>query len=376
MKVDLAEGRYDRQELITWWDQAALRQARVLVVGAGALGNEILKNLALVGVGTVHVIDLDHIERSNLARCVLFNESDEGRPKAEAARDSIRRLNPEVDIHALQGNVLDRGIGWVTNFDLVIAGLDNREARAWVNGACRKMSIPWIDGAIEGLRGVARVFLPDGPCYECTLGEVDRKLLALRRACSLLTPAEMAGGRVPTTATTSAIIAAVQVQEAIKLLAGRPEMLAGANSGWAFLGETLETYRVVYDEDPYCPAHDTYVDWQRIPRSEGLTLRDILSRSVDMATPDAVELEGEIVVARRCLRCGTDHEDGRWMRAVPRADAVCPTCETAYQVDFRRVLSSDDRLIDVPVDVLELPAEDVVTIRMGEQRQHYVLDPA
>ena len=72
VEIDPDEGRYHRQNLITWWDQSRLQSARVLVVGAGALGNEIVKNLVLVGVGTVIVVDMDTIENSNLSRCVFF----------------------------------------------------------------------------------------------------------------------------------------------------------------------------------------------------------------------------------------------------------------------------------------------------------------
>src|SRR5215212_166323 len=90
--------RYGRLRLIPWWRQEKLAAARVLVVGAGALGNEVLKNLALLGVGTTLVIDLDTVEPSNLSRSVLFRAEDGGRPKAEAAAQRAREINPEVTI--------------------------------------------------------------------------------------------------------------------------------------------------------------------------------------------------------------------------------------------------------------------------------------
>ena len=90
--------RYGRLRLIPWWRQERLAAARVLVVGAGALGNEVLKNLALLGVGTVYVIDLDDVEPSNLSRSVLFRAEDGGRPKAEVAAQRAGEINPEVDV--------------------------------------------------------------------------------------------------------------------------------------------------------------------------------------------------------------------------------------------------------------------------------------
>ena len=98
------DDRYSRLRLIGWWDQERLASARVLVVGAGALGNEVLKNLALVGIGTVLIVDFDEIEKSNLARSVLFRTSDCGRPKAEVAAESMREMNPDTNalaIHAI-----------------------------------------------------------------------------------------------------------------------------------------------------------------------------------------------------------------------------------------------------------------------------------
>jgi molybdopterin/thiamine biosynthesis adenylyltransferase len=135
--ITLEESRYARQELITWWDQARLRESRVLVVGAGALGNEIVKNLSLLGVGHITVVDMDRIERSNLARCAMFVDADEGHFKAEALAEAARRLNPEVTAAAVPVSVMTLGLGTVASFDIVIAGLDNREARLWINRACR-----------------------------------------------------------------------------------------------------------------------------------------------------------------------------------------------------------------------------------------------
>src|SRR3954462_8103534 len=95
LRVDLDDehDRYHRQTLISWWDQDRLRSATVIVVGAGALGNELVKHLALAGVGRVVVADFDHIENSNLARCVFFRESDDGRPKAEVLAARAMELN-------------------------------------------------------------------------------------------------------------------------------------------------------------------------------------------------------------------------------------------------------------------------------------------
>ena len=172
---DLEEDRFSRFRLITWWDQERLRNARILVVGAGALGNELLKNLALLGVGNIIVVDMDDIELSNLSRSVLFTPEDIGRPKAEVAAEATRRIFGECNILPLKANIVyEVGLGLFGWADVILGGLDNREARWAINMAAWKMGRPWIDGAIEGINGVARVFPPgEPPCYECTLGETD-----------------------------------------------------------------------------------------------------------------------------------------------------------------------------------------------------------
>ncbi|MEI6763942.1 MAG: ThiF family adenylyltransferase, partial [Actinomycetes bacterium] len=100
-KISLVESKYARTDLITWWDQSKLSKSRVLVVGAGALGNEIVKNLTLIGVGHITLVDMDSIEHSNLSRGVFFRMGDEGRFKSEIVAERAMQLNPDVEIHPL-----------------------------------------------------------------------------------------------------------------------------------------------------------------------------------------------------------------------------------------------------------------------------------
>src|ERR1043166_4976264 len=132
-----ADGRFDRFKLISWWDQQRLARARVLVVGAGALGNEIIKNLALLGVGNLFIADMDRIENSNLSRSVLYREKDNGTLKATAAARAAKEIYPEIKATAFNGNIVhDLGLGVFHWADVVIGGLDNREARLAINRAC------------------------------------------------------------------------------------------------------------------------------------------------------------------------------------------------------------------------------------------------
>ena len=259
---DLGSNRYSRLELISWWDQKILSESRILVAGCGALGNEIIKNLAMLGAGNIFAVDMDKVERSNLTRSVLFREEDEGKPKAETACKRAREINPSVKTYFYNGNIFDLGLGVFRDMDLVICGLDNRESRLFVNQSCWKVNMPMVDGAIEVLNGIARMFMPpDGACYECTLNELDYKLLNKRKSCMLMGIEDIEQGKAPTTPTISSLIASVQVQEAVKYLHNKYvtadfELLGG--KGFVYNGIGNESYTVQYQRREDCQSHWTF----------------------------------------------------------------------------------------------------------------------
>lgn len=384
LDVTATDGRYHRQSLITWWDQALLRDARVLVVGAGALGNELIKNLVLMGVGTILVADLDVIEDSNLSRCVLFRPRDEGRSKAEVAVEAARDLNEEVELIALHGDVRSTiGLGVVRDVDVVLGGLDNREARLFVNQACWKVGTPWVDGAIEGLQGVARAFVPnegpdEGPCYECTMGERDHQIVAARRSCSLLSRDEMEAGKVPTTATTAAIIAGIQVQEAVKLLhAEGPTGLIGR--GYAFNGLTHDSYVVTYARQEECMAHDHYAPEHSEDAPLDATFGDLLALGRERLGLEDVTLqtETELAISGRCEHCETDRPINRPLHELMAPDAVCPVCGEELGLRLVHTIRPDhEEFLGLrPAEIGVAPA-DVITARHGLERRHLVLGGA
>ncbi len=251
------DDRYGRLRLISWWRQERLKAARVLVVGAGALGNEVVKNLALLGLGTTYLIDFDVVEPSNLSRSVLFRDADGGQPKATIAARRACELNPEITVIPIHGNVItDVGLGLFADVDLVIGCLDNREARLWVNRQCWKTGRPWIDGGIQEIQGVVKVFVPpDSACYECAMTERDYQLLNLRYSCPLLTRDQIVSGKVPTAPTIASMIAALQVQEALKILHELP-VAAGSALVYNGVANQFYTTRLPFRDD--CLSHETY----------------------------------------------------------------------------------------------------------------------
>lgn len=380
VELDDLNGRYHRQSLISWWDQDRLASARVLVVGAGALGNELVKNLALVGVGTVVVVDMDTIENSNLSRCVFFREQDEGQPKAAVVCRAAASLNPEIRFVPIVGDVRHAiGLGAFADFDLVLGGLDNREARLHVNQACWKAGVPWIDGAIEGLMGIVRVFVPpDSACYECTMSDKDFEMLAARKTCALLTREEMLEGKVPTTGTSASVIAGMQVQEAIKLLHAERLHASMAGRGFAFNGLTHDSYPVEYVRRDECMSHDSYAldDIPRVPRDG--TFGEVLARARERlagGTDTVLDLEHDVILSLSCTGCGVTEAVDIMLTKATSGLAICPTCGEERTLDLRHSIGAADEelLAKSPAD-FALPPGDVITARTATRRVHFAID--
>src|SRR5947207_7674783 len=294
--------RYNRLRLISWWRQERLRTARVLVVGAGALGNEVVKNLALVGLGTTYLIDYDVVEPSNLSRSVWFRSEDGGQPKAEVAARRARELNPEITIIPRHGDVItDLGLGLFAEVELVIGCLDNREARLWVNRQCWKVGTPWIDAGIQEIQGVVKVFVPpDSSCYECAMTERDYQLLNFRYSCPLLKRDEILAGKVPTAPTIASMMAALQVQEALKLLHGLP-VAAGSALVYNGVGNQFYSTRLPFRED--CLSHETYPEPVELAMGHRAPVSELLKAAgAHLQGPLHLVLDRELVVAVDCPR--------------------------------------------------------------------------
>lgn len=249
------EDRLDRSRRVGWVDVDRLTRSQVLVVGAGALGNEVVKNLVLSGFRHLTLVDMDRVVRSNLNRCLFFNDTDaQGRSfKAEVLARGAAALDPDVRIEALVCRVEEMDPWVFEQSDLVLGCLDNVAARLHVNAHCCLHGRPLVDGGTLGTSGKVQVVLPPaGPCLQCAMNRTHYRVLEKRHSC---TGAETAffEPKMAAEITTTSIIAAIQVREGLKILSGqRGRCLQHLLHYDGLANRTLE---LEVPLDPNCPMH-------------------------------------------------------------------------------------------------------------------------
>lgn len=371
---DFEEDRYARLRLIPWWDQERLKNATIMVVGAGAIGNELIKNLTLLGIGRILVYDMDAIESTNLTRSVLYRARDVGRYKAEVAAERAKEMNPDVKAKAFIANIIDDvGLGVFRRMNVVLGGLDNREARLSINQSCYKVDRPWIDGAIEALNGFARVFIPgQGACYECTMTETDWMLINKRKSCALLTHEQMAEGKIPTTPTSSSIIAGIQVQEMLKLLHADRNLPTLAGKGYVFNGLTHDSYVVEYQCKEDCMSHDTYEKIVEKPWSvKTIALKDVLAaiRS-ELGERAVLDFDRDIATRAKCS-CGECKDLFTPVHKLKGHMLTCPKCGAQMTFDSIHSIKGEEDFLDkTPYDI-GIPLLHIVGGRVGMNTTYY-----
>ena len=220
--------------------QKRLKNARVLAVGAGGLGSPTLLYLAAAGVGTIGILDFDVVDETNLQRQIIHGQSDVDRPKAVSAAESIREINPYVEV-VLHQERLDSSNAFriFADYDLIVDGTDNFATRYLVNDACVLLGKPYVWGSIYRFDGQASVFWAEhGPCYRC------------------LYPEPPPPGMVPSCAEGGVLgvlcgtIGSIQTTEAIKVLTGIGDPLVGTLLIYDALEMSFRSVRA--RKDPEC----------------------------------------------------------------------------------------------------------------------------
>lgn len=224
--------------MIDWFDQDHVSSLRVAIVGVGAVGNEVAKNLVLLGVGHLSLYDLDTVEAHNLTRSVLFRPGDVGKTKVACARLRLRELNDEVGVAAYHGDFWKKlTVRAARGYDCIVSCLDNFEARVRLNQLCSLLRIPLINTGVDSRFAVAEFFpFKDGgpsPCYECTLPPSAYERISERYSCGWLRKRAFEERKIPTTIVTAAAAAGAATNMVLR------EIVAGSSQSRRVLMDTI-----------------------------------------------------------------------------------------------------------------------------------------
>ena len=358
-----------------------------MVVGCGAVGNEVLKNLVLMGAKHITVVDFDRVEPHNLSRSVLFQREDVGAWKADVAARRLTEMNPELEVRVIKGDIaFDVGLGLVRKMNVVIGCVDNRWARYCINRLCLRAGIPWVDGGIDALEGTVRVFAPGQNCYACNLGPEGLKDLARRQPCSGEIRRNLEAGKAPTTSVIASIIGAVQVQEALKLIqselldSGTMSSLCGKM--FYYEGGMLSTRLVDFKAwDPDCPVHEC---WEPV-RKSAVCARMPAAMALETLERELGDRELTIHLTGDCFvdyLVRKDNDARREVMLPGRAVASFAEMDpelgglpfsALYQHEFRYI-DKHFPYLSLTLEQLGIPAQDVLSV--SSQAGNYYMEMA
>jgi molybdopterin-synthase adenylyltransferase len=236
-----SEDRYARHRLIPGFSQELVSSLNIGVIGAGAIGNEIIKNLLLMGVGSIDVYDFDTAELTNLTRSIFLRDTDIGKNKAQAVVDRASELHPKTQMRAFAGAIDDTlSLQQFAKYDIAIAAVDNIAARLRINDIALLTNTPWINTAIDSRNVVVELFPRNTPpdslnaaCYVCNLSESVFEREAQRYSCGVLQRASYLTRTIPTTTITASTVGALACSEllryvhASKSVTQNPDLLGG-----------------------------------------------------------------------------------------------------------------------------------------------------
>ncbi len=384
-KYEWGEGVFT---LLSWFKKEKVNNARVLVAGAGALGNEVIKDLTLFGVGHIFVVDFDRIELSNLTRSVLFREEDAyaHRFKADVAAERAMEINPQIKVTPIVGNLFsDVGLALYQSVDVIIGCLDSRLARYQLNRMAMRANKTWIDGSIENLTGVVKVYTPGISCYECGLSREEFNIIMLRTGCADVVRSQTSQGRVATTPISASIVGAVQAQEAMKVIhldAYKDEKLPFTTlqgKMWRYEGLTNMTNLYKFSSwKKGCPAHDR---WHPVIHADsmtaGMTVTDAIAELKRVCYADVVEIN--LMNNKFIEAVISDNPEKEFKVMIPesRLDEVISSdpemrrlsYKTVFHKKFYENIDSDFPFMNLKLSEVGIPYYDIIKVSTDKGEQ-------
>ncbi len=339
-----ATSPFSRQMLVPGWDQGRLERARVLIAGAGALGNAAAANLALIGAGHLAVADFDRIEVSNLSRTVLFRRGDEGRSKAAVAAERVRPLMLARDpiVLPLEGDIVwELGWGVYRRMDLILGCVDSSEARAAIGTPAWALGVPAVFGGLYAHNGgVLTQGVGTGPCVACGFSAAEWDDWSRRYSCDQVRRTAAAEAKVPATQIIASLIGALMVQEGLAFLHGDSRN-AGTRVFVAAQRPVIERVRLT--RKARCPFHAHIAPVEESPAlSNQLTAGELLEALGVRDRGVTVRLGREFLLGCRCKGCGRPLPLCKPRHRTHATELVCEACRSTG-----RPLTNDPQIASI-----------------------------
>lgn len=299
--------RYQRHSLVDWFDQEKLLATSVLVIGAGAIGNEVLKNLCLLGVGHLRIIDFDKIEEHNLTRTVLFKPTDIGRFKAEAAAAACQQLDPNVKVTFSNEDFWGAlSLAELKRYDAVFCCVDNFEARFRLNQMCLLAHVNLLNAGIDSRYIDVQIYPFREPtacaCYECSLPPSVYATVQKRYSCGWLKKVALDTKKIPTTAITSSMAGAAMVSLFLQNRCEHSDRPRGAQK-YTLDTVTLNSSVASISQSDLCPACSHYQPDAHHFTAQRSAIPGQLGSLVELGE-FTVFLSDRLVLAGHCKECG------------------------------------------------------------------------
>lgn len=362
---------FARQNMIISPETAQyIRDIRILCIGAGAGGNEVLKNLVLMGFGHITIVDFDHVEDSNLSRTILFRKEDIGKSKAIAAAERLREMalhdNPEIV--GLHGNIMhDFGKGIFMEHDIVLCCVDTLKARAYINDWCVRTKTPFFEMGFAEYTVDVSFFSPLGqyPNLEddfpvCLRDEMGYAYISdpsdgRRNSCSTFKVHDTALEKIPTIQVSAAMAGTLMATELVKFLSHKDSI---RNKMLMYYGRTFETQLLNIARNPDCEIHKEKMPILQIAANTDMTLGSILTILKEQTKMVPImHLPDDFVLTGTCQSCGKTLTYNMRRKEIWDEQRWCEECRKTYP-EYESRLGFGMNLQVVPQEIsLDLDGE-------------------
>jgi molybdopterin/thiamine biosynthesis adenylyltransferase len=323
--------RYQRHSLIDWFSQEDVKSSAFAVIGCGAVGNEVSKNLALLGVGKIDLFDFDTIEIHNLTRSVLFREDDVGSYKAEVAGRRIQDLDPNIEVNVFVGDFWDLlTLEQAKKYDCILCCVDNFEARIRLNQICIITETNLINTGIDSKFSQIEIFPfrlnKHVACYECNLPNSSYERMQNRYSCGWLKKISYIEKKIPTTVVTSSLAGSLAVANAINLINSYSQNISRRILIDTFIGNSTVSTVEKSNTCPACGSMKEHVSIFKSSSNINSQISAFLDNEIYITTSDP------ILVSYRCIACNQEEDDATFVfKKASHFDSTITKCKICDQ---------------------------------------------